>query len=62
MLPVERITRRREGRCAGGPDALVADNGRTLAPLPWRPQHNDLDAIVVHAFAWERSIAQSDNP
>lgn len=32
MLPVERIVRRREGWCAGGPDALVADNSRIFAP------------------------------
>jgi len=53
-----RIDRRHEGRRAGDPDALVADNSRILATLPWRPQHNDLDTIVAHALAWERSIAQ----
>jgi len=58
VLPVERITRRREGRCAGDPDALVADNGRILASLPWRPQHNGFDAIVARSLAWGRSVAQ----
>jgi len=53
-----QIDRRHEGRRAGDPDALVADNSRILATLPWRPQYNDLDTIVAHALAWERSLAE----
>ncbi len=50
------IDRRLEGRRAGDPDALVADNSTILATLPWRPQHADLDKIVADALAWERKL------
>jgi UDP-glucose 4-epimerase len=52
-----RIKRRMETRRAGDPDALVADNARILATLPWRPRRNDLDTIVADALAWERKLA-----
>lgn len=60
---VDRVTnmtidRRMEGRRAGDPDALVADNGAILAALPWRPRHDDLDGIVRDALAWERRLAE----
>jgi UDP-glucose 4-epimerase len=60
---VDRVTnmtieRRLEGRRAGDPDALVADNSRILATLPWRPQRDDLDTIVRDALAWERKLAE----
>ena len=60
---VDRVTNRKlvrklEGRRAGDPDALVADNSRILATLPWRPQHDDLDRIVADALAWERKLAE----
>lgn len=50
------ITRRIEPRRAGDPDALIADNRRILATLPWRPAHADLDGIVADALAWERRL------
>lgn len=53
-----RIERRFEGRRAGDPDALIADNGKILATLPWRPQRDDLDTIVRDALAWERVLAE----
>ena len=53
-----RIERRMEARRAGDPDALVADNGRILATLPWRPKLDDLETIVEHALAWERKLAE----
>ena len=53
-----RIERRIEGRRPGDPDALVADNARILATLPWRPRLDDLDVIVAHALAWERKLAE----
>ena len=59
---VDRVTnltiqRRYEGRRAGDPAALVADNSAILATLPWRPQRDDLDTIVKDALAWERKLA-----
>ena len=59
---VDRVTnltieRRYEGRRAGDPAALVADNAAILAALPWRPQRDDLDLIVTDALAWERLLA-----
>ena len=53
-----RLDRRLEARRAGDPDSLVADNGKILATLPWRPRLNDLDTIVGHALAWERHLAE----
>jgi UDP-glucose 4-epimerase len=60
---VDRVTnhvieRKLEGRRAGDPDALIADNGAILAALPWRPKHDDLDGIVKDALAWERKLAE----
>ena len=52
-----KIERRLEPRRAGDPDALVADNAKILATLPWRPQRDDLDTIVADALAWERHLA-----
>jgi UDP-glucose 4-epimerase len=61
---VDRVTnmtieRRMEARRAGDPDALVADNSKILATLPWRPRLDDLDTIVAHALAWERKLAEA---
>jgi UDP-glucose 4-epimerase len=53
-----KIDRRMEPRRAGDPDALVADNGKILATLPWRPKRDDLDTIVQDALAWERKLAE----
>ncbi len=53
-----KIERRYEGRRAGDPDALTADNARILATLPWRPKLDDLDTIVAHALAWERKLGE----
>ena len=50
------IARRYEGRRAGDPDALIADNGAILAALPWRPRRDDLDTIVADALGWERAL------
>lgn len=54
----QTIERRIEGRRAGDPDALIADNSRILATLPWRPARADLDTIVADALAWERALAE----
>jgi UDP-glucose 4-epimerase len=60
---VDRVTnmtieRRLEPRRAGDPGALVADNSKILATLPWRPQRDSLDTIVADALAWERRLAE----
>ena len=60
---VDRVTnhtieRRMEGRRAGDPAELVADNSAILATLPWRPERDDLDGIVRDALAWERKLAK----
>ncbi|MDP5279779.1 UDP-glucose 4-epimerase GalE [Sphingomonas sp. DG1-23] len=62
---VDRVTNRRierklEGRRAGDPDALVADNSKILGTLPWRPKHDDLEGIVKDALAWERKLAERE--
>ncbi len=54
------IERRLEGRRAGDPDALVADNAAILDALPWRPRHADLDTIVADALAWERKLGERE--
>ena len=53
-----KIERRLEPRRPGDPDALVADNRRILATLPWRPKLDDLDTIVADALAWERRLGE----
>jgi UDP-glucose 4-epimerase len=60
---VDRVTnmtikRKMEARRAGDPGALVSDNRKILATLPWRPQRDDLDTIVADALAWERKLAE----
>ena len=60
---VDRVTnrgieRRAAPRRAGDPPALIADNARILATLPWRPERDDLDTIVADALAWERGLAE----
>ena len=60
---VDRVTnlkleRRIGPRRAGDPDALVADNARILATLPWRPKRDKLETIVEDALAWERKLAE----
>jgi len=51
-----RIARRSCPRRAGDPAALIADNTRIMATLPWTPRHANIDAIVTHALAWERHL------
>jgi UDP-glucose 4-epimerase len=49
------LSRKMGPRRAGDPDALIANNARILERTQWRPRHADLDTIVAHALAWERS-------
>lgn len=51
------LDRRMEPRRPGDPDALIADNSRILERTRWRPKYMDLDTIVTHALAWEKSRA-----
>jgi len=44
------------GRRAGDPPMLVANVDRIRATLDWRPQFQDLDTIVAHAYAWEKRL------
>lgn len=60
---VDRVTnmkldRKLEGRRAGDPAELVADNGAILSTISWRPARDDLDTIVQDALAWERRLAE----
>lgn len=60
---VDRVTnltieRRLCPRRAGDPDALISDNARIKATLPWVPQYADLDVIVAHALQWERKLGE----
>ncbi|MEZ5654386.1 MAG: UDP-glucose 4-epimerase GalE [Sphingobium sp.] len=59
---VDRVTnrpveRRIEGRRAGDPPTLVADNRAIMGRFPWKPRHNDLDTIIAHALTWERRLS-----
>ncbi|GLK78530.1 UDP-glucose 4-epimerase GalE [Methylopila turkensis] len=51
-FPVRKAPRR-----DGDPASLVADPSRIRATLGWRAEHDDLDAIVASALAWEASLA-----
>ena len=44
------------GRRPGDPAAIVAANARARAELGWKPEHDDLDAIVRQALNWERRL------
>ena len=61
---VDRVTnltveRRLSPRRAGDPDALISDNTKIKATLPWVPKYADLDVIVAHALQWERRLGQT---
>jgi UDP-glucose 4-epimerase len=43
-------------RRAGDPPSLVSDNRLIRATLGWVPEHDDLDEIVTHAYAWEKRL------
>jgi UDP-glucose 4-epimerase len=45
------------GRRPGDPAALVANVDRIRSALDWRPQYQNLDTIVAHAFAWEKRLS-----
>lgn len=43
-------------RRPGDPARLVADSGKANKTLGWKPRYSDLDVIVSHAWAWEKSL------
>jgi UDP-glucose 4-epimerase len=49
---------REEARRAGDPPVLIAEAQRIREVLGWRPQLDDIDAIVTSALAWERQLQQ----
>jgi UDP-glucose 4-epimerase len=53
----EPVIRVMEGRRAGDPPVLVADNRKLLQTLDWRPAYADIDRIVADALRWERKLA-----
>jgi UDP-glucose 4-epimerase len=51
--PVPRVTGPRR---AGDPPQLVASNRALTETLDWREAYADIDTIVGHALAWERTL------
>lgn len=44
------------GRRAGDPPALISDPSRIRATMAWVPRHDDIDAIALSAYAWEKGL------
>lgn len=44
------------GRRAGDPPALISDPSRIRATMNWVPRHDDIDAIALSAYAWEKGL------
>ena len=60
---VERITGiklkiKKEGRRAGDPDELVADNTKARTVLGWVPVHSSIDNIVKTAWIWHNGAGK----
>jgi UDP-glucose 4-epimerase len=58
MDAVDRVTKSKlvriiEGRRAGDPDTLIANNHAIRERFGWIPRYDDLDVIVQHALDWE---------
>ena len=47
------ISIQQQGRRAGDPAEVIADNKKIQSILGWRPEHDDLEAIVASAYRWE---------
>jgi UDP-glucose 4-epimerase len=54
----EPLKTRSAPRRPGDPPALIAAADRIRAILGWQPRY-DLDAMVTHALAWERSLLRA---
>ena len=48
-----------EGRRAGDPAALVADNSQIVRTFNWAPQFADLETICRSAYEWELKLLES---
>jgi UDP-glucose 4-epimerase len=44
------------GRRAGDPPALISDPSRIRATMVWVPRHDDIEAIALSAYAWEKGL------
>lgn len=44
------------GRRAGDPPALISDPSRIRATMDWVPAHDDIDAIALSAYTWEKGL------
>lgn len=53
-----KLVRKMEGRRAGDPDSLIADNTAIKTRFGWKPRYDDLDQIVQHALNWERRLTE----
>lgn len=53
-----KLVRNMEGRRAGDPDALIADNSAIIDRFGWQPKYDDLETIVKHALEWERQLGE----
>jgi UDP-glucose 4-epimerase len=49
---------RLSARRPGDPAAIVAASDRIRVHLGWRPQHDNIEEIVVQALAWETHLGQ----
>ncbi|HEY0568116.1 MAG TPA: UDP-glucose 4-epimerase GalE, partial [Xanthobacteraceae bacterium] len=61
---VRRVARRKfavrfTGRRPGDPAAIVAGADLVRSVLGWKPEWDDLDTIVGHAYAWERLLLKT---
>jgi len=52
----QKLTIREEPRRAGDPPSLVAEAQRIRAQLGWKPQLDNLDAIIDSTLRWERRL------
>ncbi len=43
-------------RRAGDPSVLIAGAAKVREVLGWVPKHDDLETIIAHALAWEKSL------
>lgn len=48
-------------RRAGDPASIIANSELARAELAWRPQYDDLDAIVADALRWEAALSRRNS-